>query len=434
MKAFYLIIALAFSLSFSYAQDSLALQQYLQQHKHEVALNAAHPFSFPDSFYHKQLFLTGEIHGYQKAHDLDLALFQHLHQKAGVRHYIAEVDAAQAWHFNQYLQTGKMQHLDTVFNYWVKTGAQWGNTDYYHKLQQLYTWNRSLPRKQQITIWGIDKIQQLPLNIAYFDRLLADKQWQQLPLVDSVYNSLHADSIVKATCSTQLQALETQLLTHAAPYQTALQNNFTDFTRLVNNLLVYFTNGSREQQFVNNYTAYYQQLQHAPMYGFLGFYHTIQDQVNDRYAFAGRLKNSALPVKDQMVSLNLLYMDSDIMIDATMNAMPFPPGVLPQDKLPTIPNQSGTHQYLKTDVLSQDGMLMKIKGCDMLKAITRPHSITIFDMQQAGPAMQQFPGFMDTQMPLPPGAWLKLNNPAGMHYQYLVLIRHSAWAAPFLNK
>lgn len=435
MKLLYLIVPALLFIAQTSGQDSLAFQQYLQQNSRQVHTSQPNTFSFTDSFYQQQLFLVGEIHGYQKAHEFDLALFQHLHQKAGVKHYIAEIDAAQARLFNQYLQTGNEQLLNTVFDYWVKAGMQWGNKDYYQKLQHLYAWNKTLPAREKITILGIDKIQQMPVSIAYFDVLVTKQSRQQLPLADSLYQSLHADSIIDSICTKQIKALVADIAQQPAYYNKTIGNQFFAFDQLVNNLLAHYTGSSREQQFVNNFTAYYQHLnlQQHKLYGFLGFFHTIQDKVNNIYPFAGRLQKSALPLKNHIISFNIIYMESFMMIDATINQMPFPP-FLPKNKLTLIPNQSGTREYLRTDILAQDGMLTKIKGSEMFKSITTPNSITLFDMQAATPLLQHYNNFMDTEMPLPAGFSMKMNDPAGMHFQYLVLIRNSDWAAPFLNK
>ena len=50
----------------------------------------------PEKFYANQLFLLGESHGVGRLQSLDFELLRHLNQRAGVRHYLAEVDCAKA--------------------------------------------------------------------------------------------------------------------------------------------------------------------------------------------------------------------------------------------------------------------------------------------------------------------------------------------------
>ncbi|BAV04634.1 hypothetical protein SAMN05421788_111168 [Filimonas lacunae] len=414
-----------------HGQDSLAMQQYLQQHSWQVFPNNTASFHFDTAFYQQQLFLLGEVHGYQKAQELDLALFQHLHQTAGVKHYVAEIDAAQAWLLNEYLENGNEKLLDTIFNYWVEAGAQWGNKDHYRKWQKIYAWNKQLPAREKIMVTGIDKVQQLPLTLQYLQHLVQPTLLRQLPPVNNMLTAMQTTTTDSVRLYT-LRQLDSAMQQNPAQYAAKAGQQLFMFNYLVKNLLAHYNKSSREQQFVNNFTAYYHHLnlQHHKIYGFLGFFHTIQDKVNNMYAFAGRLQASDLPLKNHIISLNIINMESNIMIDATINQVPFPPFV----QLTYIPNQSGTRKYLKTDIVAQDGMLSKIKGCNMFKTITSPNSITVFDMQQASPILQHYNNFMDTEMPMPAGFGLTMNNPAGMHYQYLILIRHSDWAEPFLDK
>lgn len=416
MKTIYLVLVSLLIGRGLWGQDSTALQQYLQQHSWPVREQASVPFSFDTSFPRQQLFLMGEVHGYEKAHTLDFLMLQYLHARAGVRHYVMEIDAAQAWCFNRYLQNGDEKLLDTVFNYWVRAGLQWGNKALYRKLQNIRQWNLSLPLSDRITILGIDKIQQLPLALQYFNTLLQrHKGWEKrLPAATTVSGEL-------------LAAIDRQ--------QHWLGDDYPALRYLAQNLRAHFLKTGREQQLTDNFITLYHnfRLDQHKAYGFLGFFHTIQDRVNDTYAFAGRLQQSIPTLKDHIISMNLVYTESDFMLDATMNPIPFPP-FIPKEKLRMIPNRSGTRQYLQTDIFSQDGMLMKVKGSQMLKAITSPNSITVFDMRQARPFVKGYSSFMDTEIPLPRGFSVTMNDPAALHFQYLILIRHSGWAEPFLEK
>jgi len=143
---------------------------------------------FDPQFYNNQLFLLGEAHGVQRPQELDLALLKHLNQRAGVRTYVAEVDVCKAYYLNQYLLTGQDSLLQRVFRSWLVEYAQWGNQDFYQKVQQIRAWNETLPVARRIRFIGLDELQDLPLAAAYTRTLLGKHRLPaplQVPL-DSV--------------------------------------------------------------------------------------------------------------------------------------------------------------------------------------------------------------------------------------------------------
>ncbi len=73
---------------------------------------------FDEAFYRNQFFLFGENHGSSQLQLYDLALLEHLHERAGVNYYIAEVDFTKAWMLNNYLSDGDTGWLDKVFASW----------------------------------------------------------------------------------------------------------------------------------------------------------------------------------------------------------------------------------------------------------------------------------------------------------------------------
>jgi hypothetical protein len=107
--------------------ESLTHQAYLRKHLIPVQPGAANPsLQFERAFYRNQLFLLGEAHGFAAPQELDFQLLKHLNEKAGVTHYLAEVDYSQAHFLNEYLRTGDERLLRYVFDTWVRANAQWG--------------------------------------------------------------------------------------------------------------------------------------------------------------------------------------------------------------------------------------------------------------------------------------------------------------------
>ncbi len=130
-------------------------------------------FTFEDDFYDKSLILMGEIHGIAAAQTLDLALLTHLSENTWLCGYVAELDPAQAWAFNHFLNTGDDRHANTVFDAWAANDAQWGNREFRAKLDGIRDLNATLPAEDEIRFIGVDRIQ---------DRALAESLREAAPI------------------------------------------------------------------------------------------------------------------------------------------------------------------------------------------------------------------------------------------------------------
>jgi len=458
MKWFLLLCCCIFSTA--YGQDTAQLRHYFENNQWAVREQAPDPFSFDTAFYNQRLFLLGDIHGYARSQELDFLLLKDLYQKAGVRHYMAEIDEGQAWLFNKYLETGDEQFLQPVFDYWIAEGAQWGNKDFYRKLQKIYAWNKTLPPGQKITFVGVDGIQGLPVTVQYLHGLLKghirpERQW---PLMSRLLNLLSADSLSSSSanspsrssatpptrqsadslfrdsCRKTLQILVTDMDGHSGNYERRLGDHHFYVRHLLQNLADYFNEANREGQLSDNFISlyHYLHLEQEKLYGFFGFFHTLQGKVNGGYVFAGTLEQSDLPLSGHIVSLNAIYTESDMMIDGS-NKLPLPP-FIPQDRLKWVPNRSNTRKYLRSDIFSQDGFLMKVNGINLLKQVSVPDAITIFDLRGASPYLSSYKEFLKPVLPVPAQYSIRMDETGKSYFQYLVLIRHSAWAEPFLDR
>ncbi|GGY52574.1 hypothetical protein [Parvularcula lutaonensis] len=111
---------------------------------------------FGRPFYEHSLFLLSEIHGYAAMQDLDLALLTHLREKTGLRIYLGEFTPAQAEAFNRLVLEGKEPAARAVFDAWAQDTRQWGNREFFAKLQKIRALNNSLPEDSRIVFIGID--------------------------------------------------------------------------------------------------------------------------------------------------------------------------------------------------------------------------------------------------------------------------------------
>ena len=139
-----------------------------------------------------QFIILGESHGAQDAQLIDFSLLKYLNKTVGTKNYIAELDYAQSSSINEYLRTGNETVLKRVFRNWVKKNAQWGNSDFYNKIVKIRGLNKTLPKAQQITFSGIDKVQDFDLYFKLIDKLMGDKK---NPILDSLRQIVRSDFI-----------------------------------------------------------------------------------------------------------------------------------------------------------------------------------------------------------------------------------------------
>lgn len=211
---------------------------WLEDNKvYQGALDGSDGFSFPDEFYDNRLFLFGEIHGYAPPQEFDLAILTHLNERLGVRYYLAELDPAQALVVNDYFVTGDDGKLRLIFDEWAKESAQWGNKEFFKKLQSIRVLNETLPSERKIGFVGVDA-----------------------PQSDENFNSFAAESATM-DASHPAQAINLALIDSAKARDS----------------------GSRYHHIIENLEA----LMSAPsmaeekIYGFWGFYHVLETVVND---------------------------------------------------------------------------------------------------------------------------------------------------------
>lgn len=94
-------------------------------------------FRFSAAFYRSRLFLVGESHGSAAPHLFDLALFEKVARRTGLRNYLAECDPVQGAALDRVVRTGDDAGPRAVFDFWSGEGSQWGSRSYEEKMRGL---------------------------------------------------------------------------------------------------------------------------------------------------------------------------------------------------------------------------------------------------------------------------------------------------------
>lgn len=401
------------------AQENTVSESLPQQ---EIVPGKAGNFTlFDKAFYDNQLFLLGESHGMQKPQELDYELLKHLNERVGVRYYVAEVDQSKAHYLNQYLQTGNDSTLMKVFRSWVATKAQWANRDFWKKMERIRALNQTLPKNRRIQFIGIDRIQERRLVGEHLTELLAGRKLtaEARVLTDTLLNrlqTLRPDSL-RAEAA---QALLNYLTANEKAAQRMIGPALPDVKHLLNNVVYLKAIKSRERTIFTNFQTLVQtlNLQQEKLYGFWGFFHVLQAPVEGgAKPFAALVRESDLPMRNNVVSITCSYVDCHMM--------------LPTAYLPPMWQERGK-TYSRVDKFNNNSEMMYTEGIDKLMALTKPNTLTLF--QIAGTPAGQQPTRVRYSPFMPKEQQLQFDpkRPTSDYFQYLILVRNSDMTEPMV--
>jgi hypothetical protein len=432
-KTFLFIAAITFfKISYSQQIDTSGITPYLQKNMEVIDLKNLNLIKLIDKIeLANSIFLFGENHGSANPQLVDVLLFKQLYKQAGVRHYIAEVDAAKAWMLNNYLKDGNEAWLQKVFKSWIADTAQWANKSNYAKFQQLRTFYISLAAKQKFTILGIDVFQDYGLLKEYSKSFVKSRH--------NIATHIYIDSLQKISDTIQY-ANRKQLGDYARRLLAIIKRNeMTDSGGFYFNaeLKHFLTSLSfigagmyRDSIMFRNFESIVttQQLQNKKSYGFLGFYHCLQTSYEKSMPFAALVKQYSLPFKGRILSIQMMALQSKTLLPYMGQLKQMMPKTY-VDKLrnETVGFENATKYVPYT--LSNDDAMMKIKGIDFLKNVTVENTTTIFKVNGAASPfsktnlLAEVSGFQT----------LRLTNAANnttQAFQYIILFRNSAAGLP----
>lgn len=366
---------------------------------------------FDKAFYANQLFLLGEAHGVRGPQDVDLALLKHLNARARVRTYVAEVDCAKAYYLNEYLRTGQDSILRLVFRSWVANRDQWGNQEFYQKIQSIRALNQTLPAVRRIQFVGLDELQDLSLAADYIAALLRTALLAPglRGRVDSVV------AVLRQPGAPGLMEVARRALAGVGP-----KTGYDDLRHALVNASYDLRAGRREDNIFANFQALSQTklLAHEKMYGMWGLGHVLQSPLQNSFLdLAARIRQSALPVHDKVVSVVCVFSGCQML---------YPTAGLPG------PWQAAGQPYTVTDKFNHDGPLVTLAGLAALKQRTAPGSTTLVRLDAPGAAAARQPIQLNYAPGMPPEQQMQFRPelPATAYMQYLVLVRDSGPVTP----
>ncbi|MBO9659722.1 MAG: hypothetical protein J7527_12950 [Chitinophagaceae bacterium] len=335
---------------------------------------------FDIDFYKQQYFLFGENHGSALPLAVDLALFKNLYQKAGVRFYIAEVDATKAWLLNRYLQTGDTALLSKVMRSWKADTAQWASQENYRKFQGLQKFYQQLPADQKFQVIGVDVFQDY--SLVHEHALYLTENYREPLLRKTIDSLLDITKRITYDKRTELnqyaRRILPQLLAQETKLKAQLKERFPDFKHFITSLGFIGAGMTRDSIFYRNFESLLaiNNWANKKMYGFIGYFHTLQTGYNGIEPFASLLvKNKN--ARGKVVSMQMMVMESKLMMPVIGPIKAMMPKPVIEKFISETPGFPTDQRYVPY-ALSNDNPMMLINGIGDLKACSQPNTITLF--------------------------------------------------------
>lgn len=376
--------------------------EYLKNNKTKISTqNGSIKFKelLPE-LYSKNIILLGEIHEVEASQKIDFSLFKHLNKNNNTNIYLAEMDLAQAYYLNKFIQGITDLDLKTILKKWVVYIGRY-NKDYYEKWDNFKKYYSSIPDKQKFEIKGVEQITDFELLYKLLNQELNSYKIKipikKRELIEWGKNEL--PKIIKIN-QDEMELDKINLL-----------NN------IYFNLAKYDLKTSRDEQMYQNFKRYYidNEWENKKIYGCFGFYHTLAGEKN---TFAGKLKHNELSLKENIVSMNILYLNSHLTV---LN-----------ENLPKFLRDKGKYTRFS---FSYDNMLtMYIVGIEDFKRVTKKNSINLFKLDSDNsPYKKSRRGFKNFSI-LPIWNGIKMKNKktvATDYIQYVFIVRNADWSEPF---
>ncbi len=403
------------------------LDAYLKDNNSELSSELQSGKLTEGDFSESQYILLGEVHGFADVQDVDMALLKLLNSKYQLKHYIAEVDDAKAWLLNKYLATGDESLLHSVFRSWERDTAQWANLPYFSKYQKLYEYQKQLLPNQKVTVVGIDQPQDYNIvkqYLAFLNQAFKGQAFQ--PEIDQLNKAINEEK--KAAIAQAAVALLAQIDKEKSKGARAWGSNYRPLLLLLNNLSS--TNKTRDSVMFDNLQRYINtyQLQHAKMYGFLGFFHCLQASYNQSSPFAYLLKKT---MKAKVTSIVSYYKDGLIMMPYNAQMKQMIPAAVATQFWSQYPAFSKSQKYLPLPYSNDQSnpMMEKMDQMESLARLSLPSSVYLFKLNRDNSPFQTQKTFAEVKGIM----GLRLSDAASNTtdaFQYILLFRNPQAASP----
>ena len=167
--------------------------------------------------------------------------------------------------------------------------------------------------------------------------------------------------------------------------------------------------------FYDVYTEY--ELSDEKVYGYFGLAHVFQYRINGNHPLASQIRMSDLGLKNDILSMNFLFVDSYNVMKSSM--------------LPEFMRDEG--KYTRMKITSDNLLFMYIYGIRDFKRTTKENQKSIIKMNGANSPYSNSNRLSTTFQILPVTDLFELTDKGKPYTQYTIIVRNSDWAEPMDN-
>lgn len=374
--------------------------EYINQNKETVGIDDSFSYTIMENDIEKnKLILVGEIHGSEEPSRFDLDFFKHLYTNFGVRHYMAELDFAQASLMNTYMESGDEMLLNFILKNWSVLQGR-NNKDYYDKYKAFHQFYKNLPKNDKFRFIGIDKIQDWDIMTNYINILSA---------TDSALNPIVYD---KETGINNLK----ERVQYLSMNDSVNPEKLTELAHLLKNIEYKKDKVNREKVLFQNFHDIYikYNLSEEKLYGYFGLAHVFQYRINGNHPMASQIRMSDLGLENKILSMNFLMVDSYMVVESKM--------------LPEFMRKEG--KYSKLPISADNVLFMYIYGIRDFKRSTPENFKSIVKMNGENNPYSETNRLNTTIQLLPVTGVFEMTDKGKPYIQYTIFVRNSDWAEP----
>ncbi|MBL4934582.1 hypothetical protein JK636_02290 [Clostridium sp. YIM B02515] len=254
------------------------------------------------------ILFTGEFHAIPGNETINLEMLKYLNKTDGVNYLICEMQYSVISKLNKYIQNGDEVLLKDAFNSVKQRNPKFAGDDYYKFWQELYEYNKSLPKDKKIQAFGIDvdfigdyTIKEMSGLIPSKEpsKDISDKLTEFKKIADGkITDDKEAINIFKA--------LNDDINSNKISYKAFFDNNFNDFKNNIDSMIntskyAQIQDPNRDDLIYDNFMRIYSQNPKGKYYGQFGADHIFREDIlsngNAFYTLAKMLeKNNSFKV------------------------------------------------------------------------------------------------------------------------------------------
>ncbi|WP_346898988.1 hypothetical protein [Clostridium sp. UBA7503] len=233
------------------------------------------------------IFFTGEEHERLGNEKISIEMLKYLNEKEEVRYLICELQYSIVSKLNEYIQNGDEKLLKDAIEVVTNANPSYGGDDYYKFWEEVYNYNKTLPKDKKIQAFGIDIDFQVNYTLNEMFSLIPNTEpdTEIIEKINNFKSILNGDVEDDEEIARILADLYKDVNSNTDMYKALFGDNFNKFKSNLSsmmNTMKYMENQRlyRDNLIYDNFMRIYNENPKGKYYGQFGQLHTFKETVN----------------------------------------------------------------------------------------------------------------------------------------------------------